>query len=80
MALAAEIGQYLAQAVRIAAQEWRNFRRHARMKRKSLRARLDAQKLDDFLDRVAQVETQILKRDLPRLDLGKIQDVVDQGQ
>ena len=49
-------------------------------KSQSLRVRLDAQKLDDVLDRVAQVEAQILQGDLPRLDLGKVQDVVDEGQ
>ena len=50
------------------------------MEGESFRARLDAQKLDDVLDSVAQVEAQILKDDLPRLDLGKVQDVVDEGQ
>ena len=80
MALAAEIGQHLAQAVGVAAQKRRNFRRQRVMDAKPLRARLDAQKLDDVLDRVAQVEAQILQDDLPRLDLGKVQDIVDEGQ
>ena len=53
-----------------------------RAKRKSspFASRLHAQELDHVLDSVAQVEAQILKGDLPRLDLGKVQDIVDEGQ
>ena len=78
--IGAEIGQHLAQTVRIAAQEWRNFRRYKRLDAEPLGARLDAQELDDILDRLAQVEVQILQSDLTRLDLGKIQDVIDKGE
>ncbi len=78
--IAGEIGQHLAQAVGIAAQQRRNFRRHSRMELESLGARLDAQKLDHVRNRVAHVEAQIFKGDLSRLDLGKVQDVVDEGK
>ena len=54
--IAGEIGQHLAQAVGIAAQQQRNFRRHSRMELESLGARLDAQKLDHIRDGVAQIE------------------------
>ena len=32
------------------------------------------------VDRIAQLEVQILEGDLPRLDLGQVQDVVDERQ
>src|ERR1700685_4445282 len=50
------------------------------MNGESLLTGLDAQKLDHILDSIAQVKVQILEDDLPRLNFGEVQDVVDQSQ
>ena len=45
-----------------------------------LGAGLNTEKLDDFVDRLAQAEIQILKCCFSRFDLGHIEYIVDQGQ
>ena len=52
----------------------------ARMETQTFRARLHSQQLDHIVHGSARIEAQFLQRDLARLDLRKVQDVVDQGQ
>ncbi len=75
-----KIGQHLAQAVGIAAQQRRNFRRHARNEAEPLALAWTRKKLNGVLDRLAQIEVQMLQSDLLGLDLGKVQNVIDKSQ
>ena len=75
-----QVQQDLAQAVRIAAQQRRHFRRHPPAKSESFGGRAAAQGREGVLRGAAQVEVHALQLDLLRLDLGQVEDVVNQGQ
>ncbi len=76
----AEIGQYLAQPVGIAAHQRRNLRRHAPIDVESLCGCLVAQQADHFFHDPMRTEVQIFEDDPARLDLRKVENVVDESQ
>ena len=75
-----EIRQYLPQAPGIAAHRKGNGGRNLAGELQALRFGLGCQKLDHLVDGVAQVEGALFQGDFARLDLGKVENVVDERQ
>ena len=72
-----EIGEYLPQPHRVAAQAARHLRIDRAGDFEPLGLGALAKQLDHVLDRLDQVEDDLLEIDLAGLDLGKIEDLVD---
>ena len=75
-----EVKQDLAQPVGIAVEELRCFGRCLPAEVKLLGASLIGESLDDILHDAPQVEIHVVQNDLPSLDLGQVQDVIDERQ
>ena len=78
--VAAEVQQDLAQAARIAADQIREARIDQGDDLESLGMRLNRQQASDVFDRIAHVHVEDFKVELAGLDLGEIQNVIDDRQ
>src|ERR1022692_347176 len=76
--IASQVEQDLAEAVGIASEERGCFRHRPPAKGQSFGVRLGAQGLDGLFHDAARVEVHVLQGELPGLDLGQVQDVVDE--
>ena len=75
-----QVDEDLPQAGGVADQIGGNFLRDEVGRFQMLAPDLDHEKIDRFLDALPQIEGTLLEVHLARFDLGKIQDVVDDGQ
>ena len=74
-----QVADNLAETPRIAAQQAGRSGRHQAGELQPLAIGCNGQHLDDSLQHPAQAEVQAFERHLSRLDLGQIQDMVQQG-
>ena len=75
--VAEQVGEHLAQAPRVAAQRRRNVCVHERRELQAFAAGDERRQVTRVLHRVAQVEVQGLDLEFAGLDLGEVEDVVD---
>ena len=78
--VADQVAEDLADADGVAVDGFRHVGRDAATQFQVLAVRPLGEQLDDVLDGLVQVEVQAFQLETPGLDLGKVQDVVDDGQ
>jgi len=78
--VADQIGQHLSQPSRIAYEHFRDVRDGLISQLQPLAMGLDSETSDRVIERVGQVKRGVIEGQPFRLDLGQIQDIVDEGQ